>query len=154
MISVLVVVVAVLLQLMLVNRLPLPGGAAPDLVLLAVAAVAMARGPAMGAVIGFSAGLLVDVVPPTAHAMGEYAFVLTVIGFLAGRGLGNPVTTIVACVLVAPLLEAAVGGLVGEPGVSMAALVTQASVTVVYTLVAAPLVVWLTTRVKQVGAAA
>ncbi|MBB5083739.1 rod shape-determining protein MreD [Nonomuraea endophytica] len=149
MIPALVVVVAVLLQLILVNRLPLPGGGMPDLVLLAVVGVAMMRGPAMGAAIGFCSGLLVDVVPPTAHVAGEYAFVLTVVGFLAGRGLGGVVPTVVACILAAPLLAAVVGGLVGEQGVTLAAVAVKAPVTVVYTLVAAPVVIWAVTRGKQ-----
>ncbi|MFI6291628.1 rod shape-determining protein MreD [Nonomuraea sp. NPDC050790] len=149
MIAVLVVVAAVLLQLILVNRLPLPGGGMPDLVLLAVVGVAMTRGPAMGAAIGFCSGLLVDVVPPTAHVAGEYAFVLTVVGFLAGRGMGGVVPTVVACVLAAPLLAAVVGALVGEQGVTPAALAVKAPVTVVYTLVVAPVVIWAVTRGKQ-----
>ena len=56
-----VIVAAVLAQVMLVNRLPLPAGGAPDLVLLAVVGVAVLRGPAAGAVIGFCTGLLVDI---------------------------------------------------------------------------------------------
>jgi rod shape-determining protein MreD len=43
-----VIVAAVLAQVMLVNRLPLPAGGAPDLVLLAVVGVAVLRGPAAG----------------------------------------------------------------------------------------------------------
>ncbi|WP_157246515.1 rod shape-determining protein MreD [Nonomuraea typhae] len=149
MIAVLVVLATVLVQLTLVNRLPLPAGGVPDLVLLAVVGVAMLRGPVAGAVIGFCSGLLVDVVPPVAHVAGEYAFVLTVVGFLAGRGLGGVVSTVMACVLVAPLLAAAVGGLIGEEGVTLEALVARAPVTVMYTLVAAPVVIWAVTRGKQ-----
>lgn len=151
MIPALVVTAAVLLQMMLVNRLPLPAGGTPDLVLLAVVGVAMLRGPAAGAVIGFCTGLMLDIVPPTAHVVGEYAFVLTVIGFLAGRGVGRPVTTVVACVLAAPLLTVAVGGLTGEPGVTLPSMIVQAPVAIVYTLVAAPLVIWLITRGRQPG---
>jgi rod shape-determining protein MreD len=151
MIPALIVAVAVLLQLVLVNRLPLPAGGAPDLVLLAVIGVSMGRGPAAGAVIGFVTGLLVDLVPPAAHVMGEYTFVLTLVGYLAGRGVGGQVTTVVTCVLAAPVVAAAVGGLIGEQGVTLAAIAAKAPVAVVYTLVVAPAVIWLLTRGKQLG---
>ncbi|WP_336216451.1 rod shape-determining protein MreD [Nonomuraea sp. LPB2021202275-12-8] len=144
-----VVVAALLVQLMLVNRLPLPAGGAPDLVLLAVVGVALVRGPVAGAVIGFGSGLLVDIVPPTAHVAGLYAFVFALVGYLAGRGAGGQVTTVVLCVLLAPLLAAAVGGLLSDPRVTIATLTEQVPVTIVYTLVVAPVVIWLTSRARQ-----
>ncbi|MEU0568696.1 rod shape-determining protein MreD [Nonomuraea sp. NPDC005983] len=140
------VVAAVLVQVMLVNRVPLPAGAAPDLVLLAVVGIAQARGAAAGALIGFCAGLLVDVVPPTAHLVGQYAFVLALVGYVAGRGLGGPVTTVVLCVLAAPLVAAAMGGLISDPRVTASTLTAQVPLTIVYTLVVAPFVIWLVTR--------
>jgi rod shape-determining protein MreD len=148
MIGVVVVLAALLVQVMLVNRLPLPGGA-PDLVLLAVVGVALLRGPTAGAVIGFVTGLVVDVVPPTAHVAGLYAFVFALIGYLAGRGAGGQVTTVVLCVLLAPVLAAAVGGLISDPRVTISTLTEQVPVTVVYTLIAAPVVVWLATRGRR-----
>jgi len=54
---------AVVLQLTVVNRLPLPGGDAPDLVLLLVAAVGVVASPLIGAVTGFFGGLGLDVAP-------------------------------------------------------------------------------------------
>ncbi|MFG1706096.1 rod shape-determining protein MreD [Nonomuraea sp. M3C6] len=143
------VLLAFLAQVMLVNRLPLPAGGAPDLVLLAVVGAALARGPAEGALLGFFAGLLVDIMPPTAHLVGQYAFVLALVGYVAGRGAGGPVTTVVLCVLMAPLLAAAVGGLISDPRVTMSTLTEQVPVSVVYTLVVSPVVIWLTTRDRQ-----
>ncbi|MGW0805017.1 rod shape-determining protein MreD [Nonomuraea sp. NPDC002799] len=142
----LTVLLALLAQVMLVNRVSLPAGGAPDLVLLAVVGAALARGPASGAVFGFFAGLLVDIMPPSAHLMGQYAFVLALVGFIAGRGAGGPVTTVVLCVLVAPLLAAAVGGLISDPRVTVSTLTEQVPVTVVYTLLVSPIVIWLATR--------
>jgi len=143
------VVLALLAQVMLVNRMVLPGGGAPDLVLLTVIGISMTRGAAPGAVLGFCTGLLVDVMPPTAHLVGQYAFVLALVGYVAGRGAGGPVTTVVLCVLMAPLLAAAVGGLVSDPRVSLATLTEQVPVTIVYTLLVSPIVIWLTTRGRQ-----
>ncbi|MEU7860001.1 rod shape-determining protein MreD [Nonomuraea sp. NPDC049141] len=140
------VLAAVLLQVMLVNRLALPGGGAPDLVLLAVVAMALLRGPVAGTVIGFCAGLLVDVVPPTAHLVGQYAFVFALVGYVAGRGVGGPATTVVLCVLMAPLVATALGGLIADPRVTLSTLTDQVPVTVVYTLIVSPLVIWLITR--------
>ncbi|WP_214320666.1 rod shape-determining protein MreD [Nonomuraea sediminis] len=146
MIAALVVVAAVLVQVVVVNRLALPGGGVPDLVLLAVIGAALLRGPAAGAVIGFCAGLVIDVMPPVAHVAGQYAFVLAVVGYVAGRGAGGPVSTVVLCVLMAPLVAAAVGGLIGDPRVTLPALFARAPIVIVYTLIAAPAVVWLATR--------
>ncbi|GAA3583441.1 hypothetical protein GCM10022419_076510 [Nonomuraea rosea] len=149
MIGGLLVLLALLAQVMLVNRVPLPAGGAPDLVLLTVVGAALARGPSAGAMLGFFAGLLVDVMPPTAHLVGQYAFVLALVGYVAGRGAGGPVTTVVLCVLMAPLLAAAVGGLISDPRVTMSTLTQQVPVTIVYTLIVAPIVIWLTTRSRQ-----
>ncbi|MER7505211.1 rod shape-determining protein MreD [Nonomuraea pusilla] len=145
-IAALFVLLALLVQVMVVNRLPLPAGGTPDLVLLAVVGAALVRGPTAGAVLGFCAGLLVDVVPPTAHLLGQYAFVFALVGYVAGRGAGGPVTTVVLCVLMAPLLAAGLAALMSDPRVTLSTLTEQVPVTVVYTLVVAPVVVWLATR--------
>ena len=54
------------------RRAPLPGGVAPDLVLLVVVALALSSGPMPGLITGFCAGLALDIAPPvpssvTAH---------------------------------------------------------------------------------------
>ncbi|MFG3440925.1 rod shape-determining protein MreD [Nonomuraea sp. NPDC047897] len=150
--GVLIVLATVLVQVMVVNRMPLPGGVTPDLVVLAVVGVAMARGPAAGAVIGFGAGLLADVMPPTAHLLGQYAFVLAIVGYLAGRGLGgNAVTTVMACVILAPLLAAGLGGLISDPRVTVATLTEQVPLTIAYTLLLSPVVMWLSGRTMRAG---
>ncbi|MEV0588672.1 rod shape-determining protein MreD [Nonomuraea sp. NPDC050310] len=142
MIAALALVAALLVQMTLVNRLHLPAGGVPDLVLLTVIGLASTRGPVAGAVMGFCAGLLADLMPPAAHLVGQYAFVYALIGFLAGRGVGGPVTTVVLCVVLAPVLAAAVGGLIGDSRVTMATLTEMVPVTMVYTLILAPVVVW------------
>ena len=72
-------VTALVLQLSVVNRLPLPG-TGPDLVLLTVIALALCGGPAAGAVTGFGAGLALDLAPPGSYLIGGYALVFCVIG--------------------------------------------------------------------------
>ncbi|MEO3872927.1 rod shape-determining protein MreD [Nonomuraea sp. B12E4] len=140
------VLLALLAQVMLVNRVPLPAGGAPDLVLLAVIGAALARGPAEGAILGFLAGVLVDIMPPTAHLVGQYAFVLALVGYVAGRGAGGPATTVVLCVLMGPVLAAAVGGLISDPRVTMSTWTEKVPVSIVYTLLVSPVVIWLTMR--------
>ena len=115
-----VLVGVVLLQVGLLALLPLPG-ATPDLVLVVVAALAIARGPGAGAVAGFAGGLLLDLAPPAAHAAGQWALVLTVAGYAAGH-LGDPRlrsgTRLVLVGVLAGLATAAyvtVSGLLGAP---------------------------------------
>ena len=83
-ISVLVVAVTVIVQLTIVDRIAFPGGAGPNLVLLAVAALALAGGPLVGALTGFWAGLALDVAPPGSHFVGQDALVFCLIGYACG----------------------------------------------------------------------
>jgi rod shape-determining protein MreD len=75
--------VAVVVQLTVVNRLPLPGGTAPDLVLLLVTAVAVSTSPMTGLLTGFAGGLALDIAPPASHYAGEYALVFGLAGYFA-----------------------------------------------------------------------
>jgi len=77
------VLAALAVQVAMLSRLPLPG-ATPDLVLLVVVALALAHGSTFGLMTGFLAGLATDLVPPAEHEVGRWAFVLTVLGYLAG----------------------------------------------------------------------
>ncbi|HEV2244937.1 MAG TPA: rod shape-determining protein MreD, partial [Streptosporangiaceae bacterium] len=79
---------ALVLQLTVVNRLPLPG-TGPDLVLLTVVTLSLCGGPAAGAVTGFGAGLALDIAPPGSYLLGEYALVFCVVGYLCGRLRGS-----------------------------------------------------------------
>ena len=83
-ISFVVVAVTVIVQLTVVDRIAFPGGAGPNLVLLAVAALALAGGPLTGALTGFWAGLALDVAPPGSHFVGQDALVFCLIGYACG----------------------------------------------------------------------
>ena len=83
-ISFLVVSVMVIVQLTIVDRIAFPGGAGPNLVLLAVAALALAGGPLTGVLIGFWGGLALDVAPPGSHFVGQDALVFCLIGYACG----------------------------------------------------------------------
>ena len=83
-ISLVVVAVTVIVQLTIVDRIAFPGAAGPNLVLLAVAALALAGGPLIGALTGFWAGLALDVAPPGSHFVGQDALVFCLIGYACG----------------------------------------------------------------------
>jgi rod shape-determining protein MreD len=83
-ISFVVVAVAVVCQLTVVDRIAFPGGSAPDLVLLVVAALALASGPLTGTLTGFLAGLALDAAPPGSHFVGQDALVFCLIGYACG----------------------------------------------------------------------
>jgi rod shape-determining protein MreD len=84
------VAVAVIVQVTIVDRIAFPGGTGPDVVLLAVAALALANGPLGGALIGFWAGLALDVAPPGSHLVGQDALVFCLVGYLCGLAAEVP----------------------------------------------------------------
>lgn len=79
-------------------------GVGPNVVLLVVVAGGLARGPQAGLVLGFGAGLLLDLAPPADHVAGRWALALLLVGYVAGRvrqdapaGLGGTLAAVVAC---------------------------------------------------------
>ena len=79
------IVVSIVLQLTVLNGLRLPGGGVPDVVLVVVAALAVADGPLAGVIVGFAAGLCLDLAPPGSLLVGQYALVFCLAGWAAGR---------------------------------------------------------------------
>lgn len=78
----LIVALSVLLQFVVISRLPWLGA---SVVVCAVAGVGMAGGQTFGAVAGFSAGFALDVLPPADGLLGTTALALVVVGAVAGR---------------------------------------------------------------------
>jgi rod shape-determining protein MreD len=156
------VVVAIALQVTFLSRLPLPG-ATPDLVLLVVVATALSGGPTVGLLTGFAAGLAVDLVPPADHEVGRWAFVLTVVGYLAGlaqaetrRSAFVPLAVVAAAAAGSVLLYAALGALLEDPNVTWSAVTGILPTAVVYDVVlsafAVPAVLALSGRLEPEGA--
>jgi rod shape-determining protein MreD len=73
---------AVVIQVSLLAPLVALGGT-PDLVLVALVAIALLRGPIFGAAGGFVAGLLVDTA--TLGTLGVTSLLLTLVGYWIGR---------------------------------------------------------------------
>jgi len=93
-----------LLQVGVVERLPLPGGAVPDLVLAAVVLVAVLAGAPAGTLAGFAAGLAVDLLPPADTVAGRTALVLCAVGHLCGAARRPPKPVVLAAGVVAGAL--------------------------------------------------
>ena len=156
-----VLLLAVTLQLALVNRAPLPGGATPDLVLLAVAAIAVCTGPMTGMLAGFCGGLALDIAPPAAHLAGEYALVFCLVGYACGRarnaityatGEQTMITSLTVMALGVAAGEAgkaALGMMLSDPDVTSPAIKHVLPVAIVYDLLLCPFAYWLISLVLR-----
>ena len=116
------ILAAVVLQTALLDRLPLPGGSAPNLVLLLVVTLALASGPMDGMLIGFGAGLALDMAPPASNLLGLSALVFCVIGYGCGRLRGPlerstwlPLAVVALGVTAGEALYALAGMIFGDP---------------------------------------
>jgi rod shape-determining protein MreD len=149
-----VIVVAVVLQVTLVNRLPLPYGAVPSLVLILVAATSVSDGPMAGAITGFCAGLTLDIAPPGSHLVGEDALVYCLIGYASGRaGQIKDLATLPAVLIAAAgaaageAMSAGLGLMFSDPEVTWTAMRGVLPAAVVYDVLLAPfafgLMAWL-----------
>jgi rod shape-determining protein MreD len=139
---------ALVLQLTVVNRLPLPG-TGPDLVLLTVVALTLCGGPAAGAVTGFGAGLALDIAPPGSYLLGEYALVFCVVGYLCGRLRGSvnhsALLTIALAMAAAAAGEAAsamLGVVLSDPQVTWSAVRQVLPPSVAYDLAVTPFLLY------------
>lgn len=160
-------VLAVLAQVTIVNRLPLPGDAVPDLVLLVVAALAVTGGPVPGMLAGFTGGLALDLAPPVSNLSGETAFVFCAAGYACGalarqlsrsgpdgksgapgaRDPGLPVLAslpvMVTGVGLAEALRGGLGLMLSDPRMTGPAIEHVLPSAVVYDVLFSPLVLWL-----------
>jgi rod shape-determining protein MreD len=148
-------VLAVVGQLTAVNRAPLPGGGAPDLVLLVVTALAVTTGPMTGMLAGFAGGLALDLAPPGGHLAGEYALIFCLVGYACGRimtaveeATGERPTLTALTVMAAGAVageagKAVLGKMVSDPSVSVAAIRHVLPRAVVYDLLLCAFVLWL-----------
>ncbi len=151
---------AILLQLTVVNGLPLPGGAPPDLVLVTVAALALSGGPLVGVLAGFCAGLALDIAPPATHLLGQEALVFCVVGYACGR-LGRRLDTsawgligVVALGSAAgELLYVATGLMFGDPDISLAAARHVLPASLIYDVLLSPFVLFAVVRASGMAAA-
>jgi rod shape-determining protein MreD len=156
-ISFVVVAITVIVQLTIVDRIAFPAGTGPDLVLLVVAALAIAGGPLAGALIGFSAGLALDIAPPGSHLVGQDALVFCLVGYLCGlvaevpTGDGVPeqghtalfeIVVTAAGAVCGEALGALLGVMLSDPRVTWPAVKHVLPVAVIYDVLLAPFVLF------------
>jgi rod shape-determining protein MreD len=145
---------ALLLQLTIVNGLALPGGGAPDLVLLCVVAVGLTGGPQAGLIAGFCAGLALDLAPPADQLIGQYALVFCLVGYACGRlrfTLTRSATLAMAAAAGAALAgEVLAAGLVlvlDTPEVTFATVAHELPSVILYDLVLSPVFIFAGVRI-------
>ncbi len=146
------------LQTALLDRLPFPGGSAPDLVLVLVVTLALASGPMPGLLIGFGAGLALDMAPPATNLLGLSALVFCLVGYGCGRLRGPlersawlPLAVVALGVTAGEALYALVGLMFGDPDISWQSIRLVLPVAVVYDILLCPFVVYAVVRFGGYG---
>ncbi|HYB47904.1 MAG TPA: rod shape-determining protein MreD, partial [Streptosporangiaceae bacterium] len=149
--------VAVIVQLTIVDRIAFPGGTGPDLVLLTVAALALAGGSLAGCLIGFCAGLALDVAPPGSHLVGQNALVFCLVGYFCGLAAERPsrdgapeqehtalfeIVVTAAGAVFGEVLAVLLGVMLSDPRVTWPAVRYVLPVAVVYDIVLSPFVLF------------
>ncbi|RYU13089.1 rod shape-determining protein MreD [Nocardioides iriomotensis] len=141
-----VVTLAVVLQVAGFSLLSIHG-VVPNLALLVVVAAALVRGPDFAAVLGFLAGLAVDLAPPADHVAGRWALALVVVGYVAGRvrqdAGSSPVAalvTVAASSFIGTSVFALSGMVLQDPAVPVAEALTVIPLAVGYDLLLTPFV--------------
>jgi rod shape-determining protein MreD len=143
------ILAAVLLQVTLLNNVPFPGGAGPDLVLVVVVALALTSGARDGAIIGFAAGLALDIAPPASNLLGQSALVFCLVGYGCGRlrvvlerSAWLPLAGVAVGAAAGEALYALVGLIFGDPDVTWQAVRQVLPAAVFYDLLISPFVLY------------
>lgn len=143
----LLIVVTVTLQVSVFSNLSI-GGVVPDLALLVVIGAALVRGPDYAAIVGFVAGLALDLAPPADATAGRWALAFVVVGYLTGLArqesdvsLLGTVAMVAAGAFIGTSVYALSGLVLGDPGVSVRSAFSVVPVAVGYDVLATPFVV-------------
>jgi rod shape-determining protein MreD len=152
---------AILIQVTLLTNLPWPGAAGPDLVLVAVVALALTGGPVEGMLAGFCAGLALDVAPPATHLIGQYALVFCLVGYGCGRVGGHlsesvwaPIGVVAIGSAAGELLFALTGMIFGDLNVTWSAVGHVLPASVLYDVLLSPFVLYAVIRARAMAAPA
>ena len=129
-------------------------GIVPNLCLLVVVAAALTRGPQFAALLGFVAGLALDLAPPADHVAGRWALALVVVGYVAGRvrqgqdsrsATDRPsavtvVATVAASSFVGSSIYALSGIILDDPSLSIGELLEVIGVALIWDVLLTPFV--------------
>ncbi|WP_344155614.1 rod shape-determining protein MreD [Nocardioides koreensis] len=131
-------------------------GIVPNLCLLVVVGAALTRGPQFAAVLGFLAGVALDLAPPADHVAGRWALALVVVGYLAGRVRQDVrptamavVATVAASSFVGTSVFAISGLVLRDPALGVPDLLRVILVAVVWDVLLTPFVLPLVMRMFQ-----
>lgn len=141
------IVVCVVLQVSMFDHLAIDG-VAPDLALILVVCAALVRGPSYGALVGFAAGLVLDLAPPADHTAGRWALALVVVGYLiglarpeSGRPLLSTLLLVAAGSFIGNSVFALSGIVLGEQSVTVASAFRVLPIAIGYDVLLTPIVV-------------
>ena len=141
-----VVSLAVILQVSLFPHFAWDG-IVPNLSLLVVVGAALVRGPQFASILGFFAGLAIDLAPPADHIAGRWALALVLVGYLAGRvrQANKPsATAVVVAVAASSFIGSSIfafsGLLLRDPVVNVTEMLTTILVAVVWDVLLTPFV--------------
>ncbi|CAN5601228.1 hypothetical protein BH11ACT8_BH11ACT8_16560 [soil metagenome] len=137
-------------------------GVVPDLVLLVVVGAGLVRGSHFAMVLGFGAGVLLDLAPPADHVAGRWALALMLAGYVAGRvrperadqpdrpgaapSVITSLATVGACSLLASSVFAFTGLVLQDTSASVPDLLQVVLAAAVWDLALAPFVIPLVVR--------
>jgi rod shape-determining protein MreD len=122
-------------------------GIVPNLCLLVVVGAALTRGPQFAAVLGFVAGVALDLAPPADHIAGRWALALVVVGYVAGRvrqDVRPTATAVVATVAASSFVGTSVfaisGILLRDPSLGIGELLQVIAVALLWDILLTPFV--------------
>lgn len=140
-----VIALAVVLQVAVFNLFAV-NGVVPNLALIVVVAASVSRGPQFGAVVGFVAGMLLDLAPPADHVAGRWALAFVLVAILAGRVRADvqrsPIAglaTIAVCSFVATSIFALSGLVLGDHAVPVGEMMQVIGIALLWDVACAPL---------------
>ena len=122
-------------------------GIVPNLCLLVVIAAALTRGAQFAAVLGFVAGVALDLAPPADHVAGRWALALVLVGYVAGRVRQDArptatavVATVAASSFVGTSVFALSGMLLDDPSLGVPQLLEVIAVAMLWDILLTPFV--------------
>ncbi|WP_435742493.1 rod shape-determining protein MreD [Nocardioides sp. SYSU DS0663] len=122
-------------------------GVVPNLVLLVVVGTGLVRGAQPAMLLGFAAGVLLDLAPPADHVAGRWALALVAVGYVAGRvrqdvrpTAGSVVATVAACSFVGTSIFALTGLVLRDPALGTGELLQVIAISVVWDVLLTPFV--------------
>lgn len=122
-------------------------GIVPNLCLLVVVGAALTRGTQFAMVLGFAAGVMLDLAPPADHVAGRWALALVIVGYVAGRvrqDLKPTATSVVVTVAASSFIGTSVfaisGMILRDPALAIPQLLQVIVVAVIWDIALTPFV--------------